>query len=332
MARVFVSRRLPGRALEILRDAGHEIDLWGDELPPPPPVLAERLRPAEGAVLLLTDRVDRELLRSCPRLKVLANVAVGFDNIDVSAATERGVWVTNTPGILHETTADFAFALLLAVARRIVPAERFAREGKWRTWSPTAFLGADVHGATLGIVGLGQIGSAVARRARGFGMRVLYTARSRKPAAEESLGVEWADLDALLQRSDFVSLHVPLTPDTHRLMDRERIRAMRRGSYLVNTARGGIVDHDALVDAIADGHLAGAALDVTDPEPLPPDHPLYRFDQVLITPHIASASERTRARMAELAAENVVAVLAGRAPITPVNSLGEPGEERASGA
>ena len=327
MARVFVSRVLPGEAVEMLRHAGHDVDVWDGELPPPRDVLAERLRDADGAVLLLTDRVDAELLRGCPRLRVLANVAVGFDNIDVAAATAHGVWVTNTPDILHETTADFAFALLLAVARRIVPSERFAREGRWRTWSPTAFLGADVHGATLGIVGLGQIGSAVARRARGFGMRVLYTARSRKPAAEGTLGVEWAELDDLLRRSDFVSLHVPLTPETYRLMSRERIRTMRRGSYLINTARGGVVDHDALLEAIADGHLGGAALDVTDPEPLPADHPLFRFEQVLITPHIASASERTRARMAELAAENVIAVLDGRPPVTPVNRLAHEHEE-----
>lgn len=319
MARVFVARRLPGRALEALQAEGHEVVLWGEELPPPAEVLARELTQADAAILLLTDRVDRAVLARCPRLRVIANVAVGYDNIDVEAASAMGIWVTNTPGVLHETVADFTFALLLAAARNVVSSERFARAGSWRTWSPTAFLGPDVHGATLGIVGLGEIGAAVARRARGFAMRVLYASRTRKPEREAELGLEWRQLDELLPEADFVSVHVPLTGETYRLLDAERLGRMKRGAILVNTARGAVVDHDALVEALRGGQLGGAALDVTDPEPLPPDHPLWSFDNVVITPHIASASERTRARMAEMAAENVLAVLAGREPPNPVS-------------
>lgn len=318
MASVFVSRKLPGSAISTLEASGHRVDVWPHDLPPPPGVLASKLAVTDAAVLLLTDRVDARLLRSCPRLRVIANVAVGYDNIDVAAASELGIWVTNTPGVLHETTADFAFALLLAVARRVVASERFARAGGWKTWSPTAFLGPDVHGATLGIVGMGQIGQAVARRARGFAMRVVYTSRTRTPTLEQELGIEWRPLEHLLAESDFVSLHVPLTAETQRLLNRERLWRMKPGAILVNTARGPVVDHEALVDALRRGHLGGAGLDVTDPEPLPPEHPLWSFENVVITPHIASASEPTRARMAEMAAANVIAVLEGREPPNPV--------------
>jgi len=302
----------------MLEEAGHTAEVWPGELPPPREVLSDALADADAAIVLLTDRIDASLLERAAKLRVVANVAVGYDNIDVDAAAARGVWVTNTPGVLHETTADFTFALLLAAARRVTVSERAARAGGWKTWSPTAFLGPDVHGAVLGIVGLGQIGTAVARRARGFAMRTLYTSRTRKPALEEELGVEWRRLDDLLSESDFVSLHVPLTSETRGLIGAEQLRRMKPGAILVNTARGPVVDHRALVEALREGHLGGAALDVTDPEPLPLDHPLWAFENVVITPHIASASERTRARMAEMAAENVIAVLAGREPPNPV--------------
>ncbi|GIW13529.1 MAG: hypothetical protein KatS3mg062_0968 [Tepidiforma sp.] len=236
------------------------------------------------------------------------------------AAAERlGVWVTNTPGVLAETTADLAFALLLAAARRVVEADRDTRAGGWKTWSPTGFLGADVFGATLGIVGLGEIGEAVARRARGFKMRILYYSRTRKPALEADLGLEYRTLPELLAQSDFVTLHTPLTPETRRLIDAAAFAAMRPGAILVNTSRGGVVDQDALVEALRSGRLGGAALDVTTPEPLPIGHPLYTFPNVVITPHIGSASRATRARMAEMAAANIIAVLDGREPLNPVN-------------
>lgn len=319
MANVFVARRLPGRALELLGEAGHDVDLWDEDLPPPPAVLVQRLGDADAVLSLLTERLSPAVLASLPRLRVVANMAVGYDNVDPAAAAELGIWVTNTPGVLAETTADFAFALLLAAARRVVESDRDTRAGGWQTWSPTGFLGPDVHGATLGVVGLGEIGEAVARRARGFAMRVLYTARSRKPAAERALGVEWSTFGGLLEAADFVSIHVPLSPGTRHLFGEDAFARMKRDAVLVNTARGGVVDQDALVRALRRGQLRGAALDVTDPEPLPLDHELFGFPNVIITPHIASASEATRARMAEMAAANIIAVLGGEEPANAVN-------------
>lgn len=319
MGRVFVSRRVPGRAVELLREAGHAVDVWPDETPPAGDALRERLHDADAALTMVTDPIDAPLLAAAPRLRVVANMAVGHDNVDVDAAAEAGVWATNTPGVLHETTADLAFALLLAAARRVAESDRDARAGGWRTWSPTAWLGTDPFGATLGIVGLGEIGRAVARRARGFGMTVLAATRTPRPDLERELGVERAALPDLLARADFVSLHVPLGPDTERLMGAAEFAAMKDDAILVNTARGGVVDQDALVEALRAGAIGGAALDVTVPEPLPPDHALFGFPNVIVTPHIGSASRATRARMAEMAARNVVAVLAGETPPNPVN-------------
>ena len=324
MGRVFVTRRVPGRAVELLREAGHAVDVWPDETPPDADALSERLRAADAALTMVTDPIDAPLLASAPRLRVVANMAVGHDNIDVGAAARAGVWATNTPGVLHETTADLAFALLLAAARRVAESDRDARAGGWRTWSPTAWLGTDPFGATLGIVGLGEIGRAVARRARGFGMTVLAATRTPRPDLERELGVERAALPDLLARADFVSLHVPLGPDTERLMGAAAFAAMKDDAILVNTARGGVVDQEALVDALRAGAIGGAALDVTVPEPLPPDHALFGFPNVIVTPHIGSASRATRARMAEMAARNVAAALAGETPPNPVNRPSAP--------
>lgn len=319
MSYVFVTRRVPGRAVELLREAGHSVDVWLEEMPPPPDVLRDRLREAEAALTLVTDPVGLDLLAACPRLRVVANMAVGYDNVDAEAAAEAGVWATNTPGVLHETTADLAFALLLAAARNVVLSDRDTRDGGWRTWSPTAFLGHDPFGATLGIVGLGEIGRAVARRARGFGMTVLAATRTPRPEIEAELGVERVSFSELLVRSDFVTLHVPYGPETEQLMGAAEFAAMKETAILVNTARGGVVDQDALVEALRAGAIGGAALDVTVPEPLPLDHPLYGFPNVVITPHIGSGSHATRARMAEMAAANIIAVLAGEEPQNPVN-------------
>ncbi|MCK9519538.1 MAG: D-glycerate dehydrogenase [Dehalococcoidia bacterium] len=319
MPHVFVTRRLPGRAVEQLRKAGHTVDVWEGELPPPPAELRARSLAADAVLALLTDRFDADLLEQASRLRIVANMAVGFDNIDPRVAADRGIWVTNTPGVLAETTADFAFALLLAAARNVVSSDRDTRAGGWKTWSPTAFLGPDVHRATLGIVGMGGIGQAVARRARGFEMRLLYTSRTRKPALERSLDIEWCTLESLLAGADFVSLHVPLSAETHHLIGARELALMQPSAILVNTARGQVVDQEALVDALRRGQLAGAALDVTDPEPLPLDHPLFSLPNVVITPHIASGSLATRARMAEMAAANIIAVLAGQKPPNPVN-------------
>lgn len=319
VGRVFVTRTVPGDALQLLAAGGHDVDLWPGEMPPGQDALAEHLRHADAAMTMVSDRIDATMLAASPRLRIIANVAVGYDNVDPKVADAAGVWLTNTPGVLAETTADLAFALLLAAARRVVESDRDTRQGGWLTWSPTAFLGADVYGATLGIVGLGEIGRAVARRAAGFSMRVIYTQRTRRPELEASLGVEWATLPELLAQADFVSLHVTLNETSRALIGLPEMMAMKPTAFLINTSRGQVIDQDALVAALAAGRIAGAALDVTDPEPLPKNHALFTFPNVVITPHIASASVATRSKMATMAAQNVLAVLAGGPPPNPVN-------------
>ena len=319
VSHVFVTRRVPGRAIEMLEEAGHDVTVWPGDFPPDPDSLREGVLKADAALTLVTDPVDGDLLDAAPGLRVVANMAVGYDNVDADAAAAAGVWATNTPGVLHETTADLAFALLLAAARNVVLSDRDTREGGWKTWSPTGFLGTDPYGSTLGIVGLGEIGRAVACRARGFGMTVLAATRTHRPEVEAELGVERVPLPDLLARSDFVTLHVPYGPETEGLMGAAEFAAMKETAILVNTSRGGVVDQDALVEALRSGAIGGAALDVTVPEPLPLDHPLYGFPNVVITPHIGSASRATRARMAEMAALNIIAVLAGEEPPNPVN-------------
>ncbi len=317
---VYVTRRIPEEALQLLR-RDVAVRIWDSDEVVPREVLLKEVAGAVGLLCLLTERIDEELLSHAPRLKVVANMAVGYDNLDLSALSRRRIVATNTPGVLTETTADFAFALIMAIARRVVEGDRFVREGRWKTWGPMLLLGRDVHRATIGIIGMGRIGSEVARRgALGFGMQVLYFSRTRKLDLEERFGYRYVDLETLLRESDFVSIHVDLNDSTRKLIDARRLALMKPTAYLINTARGPIVDSRALYEALRDGRIAGAALDVTDPEPLPLDHPLWSFDNVVITPHIASASERTRARMAEMAAENVLAVLAGREPPNPVVS------------
>jgi glyoxylate reductase len=316
--RVFVTRQLPGEALGRL---GRHVELrvWEDELPPSRDALLAEAALAEGLVTLLTDRVDASLLAAAPGLRAVSNVAVGYDNIDVPACTARRIPVGNTPGVLTETSADFAFALLMGLARRVAEADAFVRAGRWRTWSPTLLLGTDIHGATLGIVGLGAIGAAVARRARGFGMRVLYTGPRPKPELEAGLDARYVDKATLLAESDIVSLHLPLSPATRHWLGRAELAAMKPGALLVNTARGGVVDQDALVEALREGRLGGAGLDVMDPEPLPADSPLMTLPNVLLAPHIASASHATRGRMASMAVDNLLAALEGRRPPHCVN-------------
>jgi glyoxylate reductase len=308
--KVFVTRRLPGAGLERL--AGQcELAVWPETGAPPPQALAAGAREAEGLLCLLTDAVDAALLASCPRLRVISSCSVGVDHIDLAAARARGIPVGHTPGVLVETTADLAFGLLLAAARRVVEADRYVREGRWsfeHRWDPEALLGRDVHGATLGIVGLGAIGQALARRASGFGMRVLGWSRTPRSLP----GVEACPLAALLAQANFVSVHVALTPQTRNLLDADAIAALRPGAILINTARGGIVDEVALAAALASGRLAAAALDVFASEPLDPASPLLTAPNLLLTPHIGSASIATRTRMADLAVENLLAGLAGR--------------------
>ena len=275
--------------------------MWPERSPPPPALLRERTARADALLCMLTDPVDAELLDAAPRLRAIANYAVGSDNIDLEAARARGIPVGVTPGVLTDATADIAFALILAIARRLPEGEAAVRAGEWLTWEPDWLLGRDVHGSTLGIVGRGRIGSAVERRAEGFGMNVLHHSRSS--------GIPLADL---LAQADFVSLHTPLTPETRHLIDAGALERMRPTAYLVNTARGGIVDQDALAAALHDGTIAGAALDVTDPEPLPPDHPLLQTPNLLVLPHLGSATHDTRGAMADLAVDNLLAALDGR--------------------
>jgi glyoxylate reductase len=300
MARCFVTRKLPGTALERLA-ALHTLDVWAESSPPDPEKLIEHAREADGLLSQLTERVDASLLDACPRLAAVANYAVGVDNVDLAAASERGVPVGNTPGVLTEATADLAWALMLSAARRLPEAERAMRGGGW-SWEPDFLLGEELSGATLGIVGLGRIGSAVARRAEAFGMEVIHASRG---------GGRGVPLDELLERSDFVSLHAPLGPDTLGLIGEPQLRRMKPHAILVNTARGPLVDTDALVRALREGWIAGAALDVTDPEPLPPGHPLFDCPGLAIAPHIGSATHRAREAMADLAVDNLLAALRG---------------------
>lgn len=315
--RVFVTRRLPGQGLERLARVA-DVEVWPGDAGPDPAALRSRSGRVDGLLCLLTDAVDAGLLDACPRLRVVSSCSVGVDHIDVAAATRRGIAIGHTPGVLAETTADLAFALLLAAARRVVEADRWLRAGAWtweRRWEPEAFVGRDVHGATLGVIGLGAIGRAMARRASGFGMRVLGWTRSGRPVA----GVESVSLEDLLGRSDFVSVHVALAPGTQGLLDGAAIARMKRGAVLINTARGGIVDEAALAEALHGGRLAAAALDVFAREPLEPESPLLAAPQLVLTPHIGSASIATRTRMADLAVDNLIAGLEGRALLRSVN-------------
>jgi lactate dehydrogenase-like 2-hydroxyacid dehydrogenase len=318
--RVFVSRVIPDEGLAPIR-AACDVSVWEDELPPPRAELLAAVRGCDGIVTLLTDRVDDELLDAAgPGLKVVSNYAVGYDNIDVAAVTRRGIPAGNTPGVLTETTADLAFALLMAAARRLPEGDRYVRDGKWKTWGPLLLLGPDVHGATIGIVGFGRIGQAMARRARGFGMRVLYQDLHRVDAATEAeLGATYAPLEAMLPQADFVSLHTNLTPETRGLIDAEKLSWMKPTAVLVNTSRGPVIDHAALAAALRSGQIFAAALDVTDPEPIPMDDPLVGLDNCLIVPPIASASRATRAKMAEMAAANLLAGIRGERLPTPIN-------------
>jgi glyoxylate reductase len=296
--RVFVARRLPGGALDRLASE-HDVEVWPEQLPPGKEELLARAPKLEGLLSLLTDPVDAELIGAAPRLLAISNYAVGVDNIDLDAAAERGIPVGNTPGVLTDTTADLAVALMLGISRHLAEGDAYVRRGEWRTWETGLLLGHDLHRATVGIVGFGRIGQAVERRVEGFDCEVLHTSRSGGVSLEE-----------LLERSDFVSIHTPLTPETRGLIGDEALARMKPSAYLVNTARGPIVDTDALIRALRAGRIAGAALDVTDPEPLPAGHPLLDVPKLLVLPHLGSATHATRERMADMAVDNLLAGLA----------------------
>jgi glyoxylate reductase len=310
--KVFVTRLIPEQGLAIVRDFC-EADVWPEELPLAREVILERVKGVDGILSLLTDKIDDDVMDAAePGLRVISNYAVGFDNVDVGAATRRGIPVGNTPGVLTDTTADFAFALLMAAARRVVEGDNFTRAGKWKTWGPMLLLGQDITRATLGIIGFGRIGKGMAKRAQGFDMRVLYY----DPFCEDDpyaaqVGARSIDLDSLLRESDFVSVHTPLIGETYHLINADTLSKMKPTAILINTARGPVVDPEALYHALKEGGISFAALDVTEPEPIPMDHLLLTLENLIITPHIASASVATRGKMAQMAAENLIAGLKG---------------------
>jgi glyoxylate reductase len=315
--KVLATHRLFELARQILQE-NCDPQYWDRPERPPREEVLRRVKDKEGLICLLTEKVNDELLQAAPKLRIVANVAVGFDNIDVAACTKRGVVATNTPGVLDETTADFAWTLLMAVARRLGEGEALARSGNWKGWDLDQLVGTDVWGKTLGIVGFGRIGRAVARRASGFQIRVIYTDAVRAAAdVEKELRAEFREMNALLAESDFISVHTPLLPETHGLFDTAKFQRMKRTAFLINTARGPVVDEAALVAALESGRIAGAALDVYEKEPA--IHPGLKRSNTVLAPHIASASLETRTKMACMAAENVVALLQGRRPANVLN-------------
>jgi glyoxylate reductase len=316
--KIVITRQIPEAGLNLLRDQG-AVTVWEDELPPSPEQLDALLGDADGALTLLTDRIDGAVLDRHPNLKVVSNFAVGYDNIDAGAATERGVLVCNTPDVLTAATADHTWTLLMSAARRIPESIEYVREGKWRTWGPLLLLGREISGSTLGIIGLGRIGKEVARRASGFGMRVLAYDEYQDAEFAAKNNVEYTDMDSVLREADFLTLHVALTSETRHLIGSDEFAKMKPTAILINAARGPVVDTDALVAALQSGEILAAALDVTDPEPLPADHPLVSMDNCIVVPHTASATVQTRDAMATLAARNLIAGLQGEKPPASVN-------------
>lgn len=317
-SKVYITRKLPEEVMVKL-SSHFQVRMWeGENVPVPRDVLLKEIEYADGLLCLLTDRIDEEVLNKANELKVICNLAVGYNNIDVEAAAKKGIVVTNTPGVLTETTADLTFALLMAAARRVVEASDALRSGGWGAWSLMQLTGQDIYGATLGIIGLGRIGEALVKRAKGFDMNVLYYNRTRKQEKERELGIQYAGLADLLQQSDYVCLLLPYSPESHHMIGKEELSLMKNTAILVNSSRGGIVDEDALYHALKNGEIWAAGLDVFEQEPIRLDHPLLSLPNVVTLPHIGSASVRTRMQMAHLAADNLVDVLRGAEPITPV--------------
>ena len=318
--KVYVTRIIPPPGLEILKEYC-EVELHNSIYPPSREELLKKVRDKDGLLCLLTDKIDSELMDNAPNLRIISTFSVGYDHIDVDEATKRGIYVTNTPGVLTEAVADLTWALLLAVARRIVEADKYIRAGKWKvSWYPTMMLGTEVYGKILGIIGMGRIGKAVAIRAKGFNMKIIYYDVKRlSPEEEKELNAEYMSLEEVLKNADFVSIHVPLTKETYHMIGEKELRMMKSTAYLINTARGPIVDEKALVKALKEKWIAGAALDVFEKEPIDPNNPLLEFDNIVVVPHIGSATMETRSKMSELSAKNLVMVLKGEMPISLVN-------------
>ncbi|PKL46955.1 MAG: D-glycerate dehydrogenase [Candidatus Riflebacteria bacterium HGW-Riflebacteria-2] len=318
-AKIFVTREIPHAGLQML-DQHFAVEVWPHYAPPSKVQLLEKVAEVEGMVTLLSDRIDAELLAAAAKLRFIAQYAVGYDNIDVAEASRRGIYVSNTPEVLTEASADFAFAQLMAVARRVVESDKYVRNGQWQVaWHPSMMLGYDVYGSTIGIIGAGRIGQAVARRARGFSMKVLYYSTSPKPDFERETEARRVELDELLREADFVSLHVPLNDGTRGLINADKLARMKKTAFLINNSRGPVVDEKALYEALRSGKIAGAALDVFENEPTPADNPLLTLNNVVLAPHISSASHATRARMAVMVAENLVAFFTGKRPPNLIN-------------
>jgi glyoxylate reductase len=317
--KVYVTRELPERGLKIIKER-FDAEVWKEYAPPPKKVIIEKAKNVDALATLLSDKIDSEVFDAAPKLKIVAQLAVGFDNIDVQEATKRGIYATNTPEVLTDTTADFAWTLLMAVARRVVEADKYVRTGQWKVgWHPAMMQGREVHGATIGIVGAGRIGYGVAKRATGFSMKILFYDVIPRPEMEKDFGAKKVDLDTVFKESDFVSIHVPLMKETQHLVNAEKLRLMKKTAYLINNSRGPVVDEKALYEALKEGRIGGAGLDVFEQEPTPLDNPLLKLDNVVVAPHISSASYETRSEMAKMVADNLVAFFEGRKPPNLVN-------------
>ena len=320
--KIYVTRKLPEAGIKRIFEL-FDVEIWPEYPPPPRDVLLQKVRTVDGLVSLLTDKIDKELLENAKNLKIIAQYAVGYDNIDLDACTSKGIYVTNTPGVLTDATADHTMALMLAIARRIVESDTYIRTGKWEEsntgWHPTMFLGVELTGKTLGIIGFGRIGVAVARRARAFGMKIVYYSRQRKTELEKELDATYLQLDDLLKVSDIVSIHVSLNDKTKNLIGARELRLMKTTALLINTSRGAVLDEEALYDALKDGIIAGAALDVFRQEPTPKTNKLLSLKNIVVTPHTGSATYKTRTKMAEIVSENLIAFFSGKIPPNLVN-------------
>jgi len=317
--KIYVTREIPERGIKIIKKH-FEAEVWPEYNPPPKQTIIKKVKDVDAIASLLSDKIDSEVFDAAPKLKIIAQMAVGFDNIDIKEATKRGIYVTNTPEVLTDTTADFAWALLMAVARRVVEADKYVRTGQWKvSWHPSMLAGRDVYNATIGVVGAGRIGYAVAKRAKGFNMKILFYDVIPRPEMEKDLGAKRVDLNTIFKESDFVSIHVPLMKETYHLVNEEKLKLMKKTAYLINNSRGPVVDEKALYIALKEDKIAGAGLDVFEQEPTPVDNPLLKLDNVVVAPHISSASHETRSKMAEMVADNLVAFLEGRTPPNLVN-------------
>jgi len=318
--KIYVTRKLPERGLQIIRKH-FDMEVWPEYAPPPKKTIIEKAKNVDALATLLSDKIDAEVFNAAPRLKIVSQLAVGFDNIDIPEATKRGIYVTNTPEVLTDTTADFAWALLMALARRVIEADKYVRTGQWKVgWHPDMMAGRDIYNATIGVVGAGRIGYAVAKRATGFSMKILFYDVVPRPEIEKDFGAKKVDLDTLLRESDFVSIHVPLMKETQHLINEQKLKLMKKTAYLINNSRGPVVDEKALYKALKEGWIAGAGLDVFEQEPTPVDNPLLKLDNVAVAPHISSASIETRSKMGEMVAENLVAFFEGKKPPNLLNA------------